>query len=224
MKKLFLAAVTALYASAACAASDSADLHIAPAYRDVLDGYKSALSEAWTYSQLERAGLCDIALIEHMYTADAGEKLAWGTIDADGDGIDELIVAPADGWVLYDMYTLSGIDSVKLLRPHPRDAWRLTRGEDGGVLLENEADISTARSGTFWYELRDGRLRMAGGVICDHKADAREPYYEVGADWSREEWDVSKARHVTAVDAKRKLAEHSERRFSPPLAKMSTYR
>ena len=105
--------------------------------------------------------------------------LGYAMRDVNGDGIKELIIAPTDGSMyIYDMYTLSGGECVKLLEGNSRTCvYTLRIGGTVGAELAESGDS---------FCLKTCRIEDAA-LVCEqcvvYNADEHDPAAVPGAPW-----------------------------------------
>lgn len=106
-------------------------------YMPVIEKYKTALLENWSWEQ------CDQADISRgiMYGTTLRQDLGWALVDLDGNGVEELIVS--DGKQLFDLYTLMPTD-----------------GLPGHILCSGEAgySYSLCKDGTVERRINNGEF------------------------------------------------------------------
>lgn len=75
-------------------------------YTPVIEKYKTALLENWSWEQCDEAGISRSI----MYGTTDRSSLGWALLDLDNNGVEELIVT--DGTTLFDLYTLMPTDGL----------------------------------------------------------------------------------------------------------------
>lgn len=106
-------------------------------YTPILEKYKTALLENWTWEQ------CDAADISRMILFDTTDKnnLGWCLMDLDNNGTDELVIS--DGNYLFDLYVMLPDHEIAghLLSAYP---YHYTLCKDGSIeRREHENEVNT---------------------------------------------------------------------------------
>lgn len=113
-------------------------------YTPILEKYKTALTENWTWEQ------CDAADISRQILFNTTNKndLGWCIMDIDDNGADELIIS--DGTYLFDLYTLIPTDGKPghLLSAHPN---HYTLCKDGTIECREHENVINIY--WHWFEL-----------------------------------------------------------------------
>ena len=147
----------------------AADTHDYAPYFAVLEKYYAAFSSAAVADVLE-------GLNGNVPFFRKRSTLGYAMRDVNGDGIKELIIAPTDGSMyIYDMYTLSNGECVKLLEGNSRGAvYTLCVGGTVGAELSVNGDNFCLRT----YRIEDAALVCEQCVV--YNAD---PAAVPGAPW-----------------------------------------
>ena len=120
-----------------------ADTETTEQYMLILEKYKTALLENWTWVQCDEAGISP----QIMYSWVIKNDLGWCIIDLDGNGKSELIIS--DGTYLFDLYTLED-QPKQILSAHSE---RYSLCKDGTIeKLENVEEVNTYWR---WFTLKN---------------------------------------------------------------------
>ena len=153
-------------------ASAAADIQDYAPYFAVLEKYYAAFSSAAGADVLE-------GLNGNISFSRKRSTLGYAMRDVNGDGIKELIIAPTDGSMyIYDMYTLSGGECVKLLEGNSRGSvYTLRIGGTVGAELSVNGDSFCLKT----YRIEDAALVCEQCVV--YNADEYDPAAVPGAPW-----------------------------------------
>lgn len=150
----------------------AADTHDYAPYFAVLEKYYAAFSSAAGADVLE-------GLNGNVPFFQKRSTLGYAMRDVNGDGIKELIIAPTDGSMyIYDMYTLSNGECVKLLEGNSRGSvYTLCVGGTVGAELSVNGDSFCLKT----YRIEDAALVCEQCVV--YNADEYDPATVPGAPW-----------------------------------------
>jgi hypothetical protein len=171
-------------------------------YAPVLEIYRQALTEQWHQGQCMEAGI-SLLTAYCMEGASPLQNLCYALYDLDGDGDEELLIAPTfnDGFVdnmAFDGYDLVDGQPRQLFCGSERNRYYLCYGEDGTCWVANEGSGGAGHSGWFYY-LYDGKgLAIQHSVVFDSDSLVDSPWF-VGADDS---WDISSMTNVPEAEAR----------------------
>ena len=133
-------------------------------YMLILEKYKTALAEKWSWEQCDEAGISR----QIMFDTTNRNKLGWCTMDLDGNLSPELIIS--DGTYLFDLYTLTNNQPIHLLSGYP-EYYSLCK--DGTI--EKRENVQNVDVYWRWYSL-DGTELVQQGVVF-HEADSHKYSY-----------------------------------------------
>lgn len=127
-------------------------------YAFIIEKYKTALVENWTWEQ------CDEADISRQIMFDTTNKnnLGWCLMDLDENGVQELVIS--DGVYLFDLYTLISTDNSPghLLSAHPN---HYTLCKDGTI--EQRENVQAVNTYWRWFRLSGIDLVQEGVVFFE---------------------------------------------------------
>lgn len=135
------------------------DIEAVEQYAFIVEKYKTALLENWTWEQ------CDEAEISRqiMFNTTNMNDLGWCLLDLDGNGVQELVVS--DGEYLFDCYTLT--TQVKhVFSASPVDHYSLCK--DGTIKHRSNFGVDTFWT---WYDISATKLAMQGILHYDGDTD-----------------------------------------------------
>ena len=137
---------------------DLGNIDAAEQYVFIIEKYKSALAENWSWEQ------CDEADISRQIMFDTTNKnnLGWCLMDLDENGVQELVIS--DGVYLFDLYTLMSTDNSPdhLLSAHPN---HYTLCKDGTI--EQRENVQAVNTYWRWFRLSGIDLVQEGVVFFE---------------------------------------------------------
>jgi len=145
-------------------------------YAPVLELYKKALDENWDVTKCTENDVCYLIAMEKE-VVDAG----YLKTDLDGDGKDELIIAPI--WeesdpdyytgMVYAVYTQEDGKAVQVLSSEERDRYYLCENGDFARQGSGGATLSINQ----YYKMESGKLVLLEQVWYNANADADNPWF-----------------------------------------------
>lgn len=157
-------------------------------YRPVLELYAQAQTEQWDGQQFTAAGLSNQA----YGWLSVQQKLGWGLVDLDDDGVMELLIGDCESSLLVDGYRLNnGIPEqlfmavTQLEQPQYEDLeflydqWYLCRDQKGEWYLYHQVQQDWLISGYFPVWLKEGALQVPEGFVYNSIVDEFNPWYRV---------------------------------------------
>ena len=134
---------------------DLGDVEAAEQYESIIEKYRTALTENWSWEQCDEA---DISR-QIMFDTTVKNDLGWCLLDLDENGVEELIVS--DGVYLFDLYTVK--DQVEhILSAHPSH-YMLCKD---GTIEEREND-ETVNTYWRWFDLSGVNLILRDVVYFE---------------------------------------------------------
>lgn len=192
--------------------ADEADSEYIQAYSSVLETYAQALTERWNQAQCSEAG---ISILTAYCTEGENplHNLCFAFHDLDGDGDEELLIAPTfhDGFVdemVFAMYDLADGAPRLLFNGFERIRYYLCYDENGDWRIANEGSGGAGHSGWFYSRYDGTGLTVETSVIfaADRAPDA--PWF-LGTD---DTWDLDTKEAVEEAAAREVIASFDARK------------
>lgn len=144
-------------------------------YRSVLDRYYAAVSAQAGAEELTQAGLN--YMLAYGYGDAPLESAGYALMDADGDGVNELLIGSLTGdiynrQVVLDLYTVIDGEVRLVFTSGERDRFYLC--SDGTVA--EEASSGAMNSAWCYYDFRSGEITERQSLIFNAAADRENPW------------------------------------------------
>lgn len=135
-----------------------ADIEAAEQYNLILEKYRTALTESWSWEQCDEADISRQIMFDWVKKNDLG----WFLLDIDENGAEELIIS--DGTHLFDLYTIRNGQPIHLLRAHP-DHYTLCKDST----IEQRQHQNEVNTYWRWYHLSGSELIPENVVYLEAK-------------------------------------------------------
>ena len=146
---------------------DLGDMEASEQYERIIEKYKTALTEDWSWEQCDEAGSSRQILFDWVIRNDLG----WCLLDLDNNGTEELIVS--DGVHLFDLYTFAG-EPTQVLSAYPTS---YTLCKDGTIEQRENYGVDTFWT---WYNFSGTKLVMEDILHLD--GDSHKYFYGITKD------------------------------------------
>lgn len=147
---------------------DLGDMEASEQYERIIEKYKTALTENWSWEQCDEAGISRQILFDWVIRNDLG----WCLLDLDNNGTEELIVS--DGVHLFDLYTFAG-EPTQVLSAYPTS---YTLCKDGTIEQRENYGVDTFWT---WYNFSTTKLVMEDMLHLD--GDIHKYFYGITKDY-----------------------------------------
>lgn len=155
------------------AAEQPAGTAIDPAYAEIIEKYKTGISQGWGMQEYAAAGLCYL----FGYYSDTSQP-GYTLLDVNNDGVEELLIGEANlpsGYkgMFYEMYTINEGQITLVASSQERNRYYLCTGNEIG----NEGSGGAFNSNYAYYRLEGGVLSLIEAVIFDGMYDQDSPWF-----------------------------------------------
>lgn len=155
------------------AAEQPAGTAIDPAYAEIIEKYKTGISQGWGMQEYAAAGLCYL----FGYYSDTSQP-GYTLLDVNNDGVEELLIGEASlpsGYkgMFYEMYTINEGQITLVASSQERNRYYLCTGNEIG----NEGSGGAFNSSYAYYRLEGGGLSLIEAVIFDGMYDQNSPWF-----------------------------------------------
>ncbi len=159
-------------------------------YQNVLDKYKTMITEKWDVSKAFDEGMS--SMVSEFCNMDAQDQIGYTLYDLDADGQPELLIGEMDtelpaNRIIFDAYTLKDGNAVQIFESESRNRYYLVEDEAGAILIANEGSNGAASSGWLYYTVSGDRLTVQQAIMYDAAADEENPWFMAYDD----DWDTS---------------------------------
>lgn len=159
-------------------------------YQNVLDKYKTMITEKWDVSKAFDEGMS--SMVSEFCNMDAQDQIGYTLYDLDADGQPELLIGEMDtelpaNRIIFDAYTLKDGNAVQIFESESRNRYYLVEDEAGAILIANEGYNGAASSGWLYYTVSGDRLTVQQAIMYDAAADEENPWFMAYDD----DWDTS---------------------------------
>lgn len=169
-------------------------------YKDVLDKYRTAVTEKWDYGTCMEQDICP--LITNTNTSVASfDNIGAALIDMDHDGYDELIIGdPTDtsGKSVYEVWTYDGTTPTKLIAAQDRNLLNVGYMEEDNVYFISAMGSNSAAEFEYdYYTVTDGALQNIQSIISEAASETEINWYQAApASGTRESLDADTANGI----------------------------
>lgn len=173
-------------------------------YKDVLDKYRTAVTEKWDYGTCMEQDICP--LITNTDTGVASfDNIGAALIDMDHDGYNELIIGdPTDtsGKSIYEVWTFDGNTTKKLISAQERRllnvGYMVSYMQDENVYFISAMGSNSAAEFEYdYYTVSNGALQNIQSFISEAVSDTEVTWYQADSDsGSRNELDADTANGI----------------------------
>lgn len=169
-------------------------------YKDVLDKYRTAVTEKWDYGTCMEQDLCPL-----ITNTDAGvasfDNIGAALIDMDHDGYDELIIGdPTDtsGKSVYEVWTYDGTTPTKLIAAQDRSLLNVGYMEEDNVYFISAMGSNSAAEFEYdYYTITGGTLQNIQTIISEATSETEINWYQADpASGTRESLDADTANGI----------------------------
>jgi hypothetical protein len=167
-------------------------------YDALISLYAKALDEKWDDIKLEDNNIGTV----YAQMDDPIGQVGYALKDINGDGSDELLIGDKNGDIIFEMYTLSGGEAVKVFEGWYRNAFYLL--SDGSIL--NVASNSAYSDWNMIYKFDGTSLTVQGGVLYDGQYDQDNPWFAHSSD----QWDASGDSPLSQEEAQKLIDEYQD--------------
>ena len=160
------------------------------AYQNVLDKYKTMITEKWDVSKAFDEGMS--SMVSEFCNMDAQDQIGYTLYDLDADGQPELLIGEMDtelpaNRIIFDAYTVKDGEAVQLFESEDRNRYYVVQDEAGATLIANEGSNGAESSGWLYYTVTGDVLSIQQAVMFDIAADENNPWFMAYDD----DWDTS---------------------------------
>lgn len=187
-------AVTATEEAAENTVSDpevkDADYAMPEAYQEILDKYRTMITEKWDAGKAFDAGMS--SMVSELCDMGAQDQIGYTLYDLDFDGQPELLIGETDtelaaNRIIFDAYTLKDGKAAQVFESESRNRYYIVEDEAGAIMIANEASNGAASSGWIYYTASGDTLTVQQAIIYDAAADENNPWFMA----YDEDWDTS---------------------------------
>ena len=189
---------------------EGADYVMPEAYQNVLDKYKTMITEKWDVSKAFDEEMS--SMVSEFCDMDEQDQIGYTLYDLDADGQPELLIGEMDtelpaNRIIFDAYTLKDGEAVQLFESEDRNRYYVVQDEAGATLIANEGSNGAASSGWLYYTVTGDVLSIQQAVMFDAAADEENPWFMAYDD----DWDTSNDKPIDEDTADSVINSYTEK-------------
>ena len=161
-------------------------------YGDVIEQFKTAISEGWDANKLEENGMSSMyyAMSQYENAPDVMKVTGYAYTDMNSDGIDELAVGEItegeDKGLIYDIYTMIDRKPAHVVSGYPRDRYYALNGG----LIVNEASGGADLTEVVSYYITPNSTELIPQIAVKYDAyENKDNPWFVSFSYEEGEWD-----------------------------------